>query len=58
MFLEHPPCANEGVQNMPQWHKGYFELKIFKIQQMQEETFSSLPLIFLKAKPPQIIQLS
>ena len=56
MFWEHLLCASGGVQNMSPWHKDYFELKIFEIQQLQEETFSSLPLIFLKAKPPQLIR--
>lgn len=58
IFLEHLLCANEWVQNMYSGNRDYFELKTFTNQQLQEDIFSKLPLNFLKAKPPQIIQLS
>ena len=44
-FIGITGLPNEWVQNSPQWHKEYFELKTSDYQQMQEEAFSKVPLL-------------
>ena len=45
MFIGITGLPNEWVQNLPQWHKKYFELKTSDYQQMQEDSFSKVPLL-------------
>lgn len=45
MFIGITGLPNEWVQNLPQWHKNYFELNTSDYQQMQEEALSKVPIL-------------
>lgn len=46
----------EGVQNMPLWHKDYFEWKALEIQQIQEEASVYSPYL-PKSRKIQLSQI-
>ena len=50
--------TNEGVQNMPLWHKDYCELKVFVKSMNAGRGFLCSPAICLKAEPSKSVQLA